>query len=115
MWCLFNIIVRIVELSKQKELVPNYTSWAPWIGNPSRNSDYVYNTEYKKCSSNTDGELQEPIPEELLFHLLIDEKVCLSFVLIDEKVYLSFVLIDEKVCLSFVLFMGHAVNVSNEN
>ncbi len=54
---------------------PSYEYWGPWIGDDTRSSDFVLNTEYQKCSMEPDGELEEPVPEEILMHILKDEKV----------------------------------------
>lgn len=35
----------------------------------------VYNTEHNKCTKGNSDDINEPMPEELLIHLLIDEKV----------------------------------------
>lgn len=30
-------------------VMPNYKFWSPWVGKNSRASNFLYNTEYKKC------------------------------------------------------------------
>lgn len=34
-------------------VMPNYKFWSPWVGQKSRKSKHLYNTEYKKCHHNT--------------------------------------------------------------
>lgn len=60
-------------------IIPSFEFWAPWIGEKSRINDTVFNTEFKKCVPSNDDEINEPIPEELLHHLLSDEKVYIAF------------------------------------
>ena len=62
-------------------MVPNFLNWAPWIGKSSRIGDNVFNTEFLKCAPHYDTEITEAMPEELLFHLLQDEKVSYLFTL----------------------------------
>lgn len=72
------------ELSRESRLFPNYAYWSPWIGEHSRNGDNLYNTEFRKCSPSIEEDINDPMPEELLIHLLLDEKVS-TFFLIFEK------------------------------
>lgn len=62
-------------LAKQDEVIPNYGFWSPWIGKYSRRENLVYNTEFKKCPSYSDDDIDECMPEETLVHLLMHEKV----------------------------------------
>lgn len=57
------------------DISPAFDNWAPWIGEKSRRGNLLYNTEFKKCSKTNDDEISEPMPEELLNHLMSDEKV----------------------------------------
>lgn len=63
------------ELSKDARLNPDFSYWSPWIGEKSRMGDEVFNTEFRKCGIQTNDEMEDPMPEELLIHLLLDEKV----------------------------------------
>lgn len=69
------LVLFVAELSKTYQVVPNFQKWAPWIGESTRIGNVVLNTEFKKCAEYADAEITEAIPEELLFHLLQDEKV----------------------------------------
>ncbi|XP_062600986.1 uncharacterized protein LOC134262628 [Saccostrea cucullata] len=62
------------DLAKQDEVIPNYGFWSPWIGKYTRKDDVVYNTEFKKCPPYAHDDIDECIPEETLFHLLMHEK-----------------------------------------
>ncbi len=56
------------------KLSPSYHRWAPYIGPQTRNDRLLYNTEYMKLR-NVDTQDHNPIPEEIIVHLLADEKV----------------------------------------
>ena len=56
-------------------LQPTFENWSPWVGEKSRIGERVFNTEFKKCVENSPQDLDEAMPEELLVHLLVDEKV----------------------------------------
>ena len=74
----------VSEFSKEDEIRPSFSFWSPWIGENTRKDDFVFNTEYKKCpasntsTSTSDETVDDAVPEETLFHLLLHEKV-LSF------------------------------------
>ncbi len=53
---------------------PTYHQWAPYIGPQTRKDRLLYNTEYMKLK-NVDPQDHSPIPEDVLMHLLADEKV----------------------------------------
>ena len=53
---------------------PSYHQWAPYIGPQTRKNRLLYNTEYLKVH-HTEPEDHEPIPEEIITHLLADEKL----------------------------------------
>lgn len=59
--------------------MPNYEFWAPWIGNESRRSNHVFNTESFKCPKRLHiPDETEPVPDEIIKNLR-DEKVHVVF------------------------------------
>ncbi len=56
------------------KIPPSYERWAPYIGPQTRGSRLLYNTEYQKIT-HIDPQDHSPIPDEVVTHLLADEKV----------------------------------------
>lgn len=54
----------------------SYSKWAPYIGEATRNSNLLYNTEFEKVNpSQKIPDVVDAIPEEMVNHLLVHEKV----------------------------------------
>ena len=63
------------KLGGSLKMKPSYTNWAPFIGENTRGSENLFNTEYEKIEKVDEEEANEVVPEEVVTHLLNGEKV----------------------------------------